>query len=534
MFSILIPEISSGLLYQMFVKCMKNYMLFQAGNISCIKYVFLLLNFIIADRGTSFVEDEPKDIEIEYDDTTVAIVSPPSQFGMKNVNVRLPNFVYTNKHLNASGRFKVQKLIHSHPVFFKKKPKKKASLAKSMGGGFTVKSDKMSSRKPKKEEWVKSKKEFATPKKDVSLPIKEELVKKTEESSKKGAAKTSVKSGLKTVSKAVVDSEESSEDEKPNAPSLKEVTIRNLKVEIERLHENIVKFKYKQYKDFNEMQNQNCEKKTKNANKVKVEAKVPVKDNKSKNAAKGTTPKTKLEKAGTIKSPKVASRLFEKFGIDTDASSDEDGNKPSPKEKSKTPAKGAEKEPAKIQARKRSSTAKEKSVSKDDSDGEGSDKDTSVVANPFFSLSEPPEKETQENEKEKLVEMLFSLIKGSKVVDTVVKQEKEVSDKPTQEAVSESIPLVIAAEECEEKIEESSVKDVPTQVSDDNEPIDKPSSEANVTSDPFESLLNQSKNVSVGAVSTVTPAKPGGLERNDYGEVSQGFNNNLFMTVYTI
>ena len=40
MFSILIPEISSGLLYPMFVKCMKNYMLFQAENISCIKCVF--------------------------------------------------------------------------------------------------------------------------------------------------------------------------------------------------------------------------------------------------------------------------------------------------------------------------------------------------------------------------------------------------------------------------------------------------------------------------------------------------------------
>ena len=333
--------------------------------------------FFDLDKTTTMIEDEPKDIEIEYDDTTVTSVSGSGpRFGCKQVDVRLPNFVYTNKHMTSTGSFKVSKLMHSHPAFFKKKSTKKAPLvsAKSTGGGFSANCERTAAaKKPKKEEWVKSKKANSKP--------------------KKGSAKEEPAPAKKAISKAAVDSSGESSDEgaATAGPNLKQVTIKNLKVEIERLHENIVKFKYKQYRDF-----------------VDANAKSPEKKGSKTPVAKKEVKSSKAASRKASAEPKKAkgnSRLFDKFGIDTDTSSDEDLKPPGKDSKAKSKSKEPQSAPA----------ATEKS-------------ENSVVANPFFGLDEPAEAEkatSASNEKEKLVEMLFSLIKGNKVPDIGIKKEKD-------------------------------------------------------------------------------------------------------------
>jgi hypothetical protein len=229
------------------------------------------------DPASLDMEDDmdPKDIELEYDDTEADVLVmdkhhgqqrppvalPRSSYhwgGIKKVDVRLPNFEYFPRHLNADGRFLVSQLRHSHPAFFRKPggKKKKDSLvtAKSTGGCFPARPaptvEKAAKKKPRKEEWVRAVKTEPT---DSARP-KSVL---TDAVGKSPATVSTVADQKTEEKRADVSAADSSDDEEERSewPSLKEVTIRNMDVRVERLHKNIVSFKYKLYRDFAERQN---------------------------------------------------------------------------------------------------------------------------------------------------------------------------------------------------------------------------------------------------------------------------------------
>ena len=282
-------------------------------------------------------EEDPKDIEFEYDDTIMTVLDSRKNLGIRKCDVLLPNFKYKEERLSFQQRFHVSKLKGSHPHFFKKKGNgKKTSSSKSMGGGFAAKTllkkgKELEStsckkpvnlgRKPKKEEWIKAPQKPSPEKKKLKSDTPDEIP-------------------------------------SSSTPNLKEVTIKNLQVGIERLHKNIVNFKYKQYKDFIDRQNpqpsskvsdekdKKVKKKTpkkglkptadKKSDKpsLKTDIKQPVPDSKSTASAKNKSKKETKSATST----KESSRLFEKFGISTDtSSSDSEQENESPvKEKKKT------------------------------------------------------------------------------------------------------------------------------------------------------------------------------------------------------
>ena len=423
-----------------------------------IKLIFLykiyLENVVSGSADVDICEDEdPKDIELEYEDTIETVVDSRRELGIRKCDILLPNFKYKTKHLNSAKRFPVGKLKNSHPEFFKKKGNgKKTSSSKSMGGGFAVKA----LIKKEKEEETPSKKSAKASKK----PMKEEWIKAPQKPLIKSEKKESV-------------SDTSCDPVPSSTPNLKEVTIKNLRVGIERLHKNIVNFKYKQYKEFMDKQNpptistedDNKKKKSKDLTPKKgKKANVKIKNEPASKS--DSKPKSKKVQESP-KSTKESSRLFEKFGINTDTSSDSEDEKESPvktetkingtpkpqKPEQKSHKKLNDPKPSgkrKISTEKRKiSSGKRKSLSADKSEDEDLSKESSVITNPFFQTDLPPEgKERQEKEKEKLVEMLFSLIKGSKPVSGVtIKTEvtEEVHKKtsisePRKTSISETTP----------------------------------------------------------------------------------------------
>ncbi len=406
----------------------------------------IYLENVVSGSADICEDEDPKDIELEYDDTIVTVVDSRRELGIRKCDILLPNFKYKTKHLNSAKRFPVSKLKSSHPEFFKKKGNgKKTSSSKSMGGGFAVKA------------LIKREKEEETPiKKSAKVskkPMKEEWIKAPQKPLIKSVKKESV-------------SNTSCDPAPSSTPNLKEVTIKNLRVGVERLHKNIVNFKYKQYKEFMDKQNPPAISKEDNNKKKKLKKLTPKKGKKVDVEIKNEPAAKSVSKSIKAQEQK-SSRLFEKFGINTDTSSDSENEKESPvktetkingtskpqKPEQKSHKKLKDPKPngeRKISTEKRKiSSEKRKSLSVDKSEDEDLSKESTVITNPFFQTDLPPEgKDRQEKEKEKLVEMLFSLIKGSKSVSGVtIKTEvtEEIHKKtsisePRKTSISETTP----------------------------------------------------------------------------------------------
>ena len=330
-----------------------------------------------------------------------------------------------------------------------------------MGGGFAAKvlseKQKKVSKKPKREEWFEK----------TSKSIKQEKV------------------SSKTLSKETLNSDSSS-DEEASAPNLKEVTIKNVRVNLERLHKNIVKFKHKQYSDFIEKQKKTEEIKSKKKADTKDDKKSETKDGKKAD----TKEVKKSQKVLKVTSDKK-SRLFEKFGIDTDTSSDSEAENITKqvdnkkkilktkkvKEENSTKKSNDEKENANVKKKSddkksikpdkkskakkwpneviKTNIKKEKTCDKaSDEEEPVKDIDTSVVANPFFDQPEE-ENHDRENEKDKLVEMLYSLIKGNKGLQDSYEVKKE---KESTEAASEPLQESETAKKIDSPIEPAEAK----------------------------------------------------------------------------
>ena len=455
---------------------------------------------------------EPKDIEIEYDDTEEDVLAlggakpqdrprapPPSPLFplvIRKVNVRLPNFQYFPRHLTPDGSFLVSRLRHSHPAFFKKPPgskKKKEMLvsAKSTGGGGLLGRPGEAAPKPskkllEKEKWVQA---------DVAPEPSEKPILKVK------AIEFLLQPPAEEVKESPVVDENpaasSSEDDEESSewPSQMKVTIRNMNVRVERLHKNIVSFKYKLYKEYVDRQQkkagaqpqQACdgqsgvEKKKRGRKKKLVENFLLLNNESAKvDAAKGkeanvkrvpsidgqsladpVTPSTPAPDLPIIPpAPVLPEASVPTISATVLASDDtppatlplgtpsvskdspvsspprQDPVKSEPADDIEVlseivPAKTKESKPV-VEVDLSDSDESEK-----EEEEEGKEKDE-VVANPFFTDSDDSDQEEEEEEqakeKEKLVEMLYSLIKGD--------------DKPSSPEKTETlVPLQSAADD---------------------------------------------------------------------------------------
>ena len=509
---------------------------------------------------------EPKDIEIEYDDTEADILvkphgeqRPPSparpaypshRLAMRKVDVRLPNFEYFPRHLTPDGGFLLSQLRHSHPAFFRKggkKKKKKEMLvsAKSTGGGFVARptdiKEKVVKKKPRKEEWVK------TAKADTSAEKPKAKVKPVEVHTKPVAEVVSpeVKKDEKLAAEAGSDDEEEDEDE-DKCPSPKKITIRNMDVRVERLHKNIVSFKYKLYKDYldkqsslasvtpvaeNKQQGQPVETpKKKRGRKKKISDDIVLQSD-SDNEGIAAPPVVVKKEPGIRKSQSVESQAtgLTPVKVKTEPLDSNTSKVGSPLDRRKTSAevrksvsvdrksasedqksgssgrKSVSTEPLSVTEERLSLTEETKSASKksvseepksvveqskpvvelsDSSDSEKEDNEE-VVENPFFTDSEDSDEGAadQAMEKEKLVEMLYSLIKG----------DERGSESTTLPTVPP--PVLTEAAKAEEKLSDAEVAATEkvadavtaTKENTESQPCE-PEPAAAVSSDPFDQL----------------------------------------------
>ena len=360
--------------------------------------------------------EEPKDIEIEYDDTDEVVASEsglassvisaeiaetfnPYNFGIKNVGVLLPSFRYQDKHMNKHRRFSVNKLKSSHPEFFKKakRPKKSSCTSKSMGGGFNAKAE---PKVPKKrEEWVQ---------------------------------KNPKTKGHKDAAKSLDEENPLSQELPPDnleeeLPTLKEVTIKNVCVKVERLHPNIVKFKHKQYTQFLNKQSG-----VDDRNKAKQPSTIAKVKNVLSNAS---NEKVKINKTEPLKDSK--SDVSIKHNNENSVAVPDKNEVPKPA--TDTEKKDKKSKPYVDKLKKVTNNVDGPGGVKSNDKTEKSE--SAVVANPLF---DQDVKHDRQNENEKLVEILYSLIKVNRGIQESyqVKKEKvfaepdnEIRNEPEKEMV---------------------------------------------------------------------------------------------------